>query len=127
MKMRNILLTVMSASLLIFSGCAKKQNPNESILNIVSPAEIKGFDPIQADDLYSGREISKIYEGLLQYHWLKMPYELVPNLAAEMPVISKDGITYTFKLRQGVKFQDDAAFAGGKGREVEAEVRINKS
>jgi oligopeptide transport system substrate-binding protein len=121
MKMRNILVTVVSAALLVLSGCTKKHDANERVLNLVSPAEIKGFDPIQADDLYSGREISKIFEGLLQYHWLKMPYELVPNLAAAMPEISKDGTTYTFKIRQGVKFQDDAAFPGGKGREVEAE------
>ena len=120
MKMRNILvaLTLVTASLL--SGCAKKQDASERVLNIVSPAEIKGFDPIMADDLYSGREIGKIYEGLLAYHWLKVPYELVPNLAEVMPEVSKDGITYTFKIRKGVVFQDDAAFPNGKGRELEA-------
>jgi ABC-type transport system substrate-binding protein len=106
--------------LLVFGGCAKKHDVNEKVLNLVSSAEIKGFDPIMADDLYSGREISKIYEGLLQYHWLKVPYELMPNLAEAMPSVSKDGKTYTFKLRAGVKFQDDAAFPGGKGRELEA-------
>ena len=73
MKMRNIFLVVISAMSLLFVGCTKKQDSNERILNLVSPAEIKGYDPIQADDLYSGREISKIYEGLLQYHCLKMP------------------------------------------------------
>ena len=73
-----------------------------------------------SDDLYSNREIAKIYEGLLAYHWLKMPYELIPNLAEAMPEVSKDGLTYTFKIRKGVLFQDDAAFPGGKGRELEA-------
>jgi len=121
--MRNIFTTVvlLLSAVLLSSGCTKKQDVNEKVLNLVSPAEIKGYDPIQADDLYSGREISKIYEGLLQYHWLKMPYELVPNLAESMPEISKDGITYTFKIRKGVKFQDDAAFPGGKGRELTAQ------
>ncbi len=124
MKMRNIFLTFTSVlvafSLLVVTGCAKKQNASERVLNIISPAEIKGYDPIMADDLYSGREIGKIYEGLLAYHWLKMPYELIPNLAESMPEVSKDGITYTFKIRKGVVFQDDAAFPNGKGREVEA-------
>lgn len=120
--MRNIFTTVvlLLSAVLLSSGCTKKQDVNEKVLNLVSPAEIKGYDPIMADDLYSGREISKIYEGLLQYHWLKLPYELVPNLAESLPEVSADGITYTFKLRQGVKFQDDAAFPGGKGRELEA-------
>ena len=120
MKMRNILLVMTMVITTLLTGCAKKQDASERVLNIVSPAEIKGFDPIMADDLYSGREIGKIYEGLLAYHWLKVPYELVPNLAEAMPEVSKDGITYTFKLRKGVVFQDDAAFPNGKGREVEA-------
>ena len=120
MKMRNILLPLLSSLVLIISGCAKKQDANEKVLNLVSITEIKGYDPIMANDLYSGREISKIYEGLLNYHWLKIPYELQPNLAEAMPVASADGLTYTFKIVKGVKFQDDAAFPGGKGREVEA-------
>ena len=120
MKMRNILLPLLSSLLLIISSCAKKQDANEKVLNLVSITEIKGYDPIMANDLYSGREISKIYEGLLNYHWLKIPYELQPNLAEAMPVASADGLTYTFKIVKGVKFQDDAAFPGGKGREVEA-------
>ncbi len=121
MKMRNILIVILGSLFIFLGGCTKKQNANEKVLNMISPAEIKGYDPIQADDLYSGREISKIYEGLLQYHWLKMPYELVPNLAESMPEISKDGITYTFKIRPGVLFQDDAAFPNGKGRELTAD------
>ena len=35
---------------------------------------------------------------------------LVPQLAASMPVISPDGLTYTITLRQGVKFNDGTAF-----------------
>ena len=87
MKMRNILVVMLSALFVFLGGCTKKQNANERVLNLISPAEIKGYDPIMADDLYSGREISKIYEGLLQYHWLKMPYELIPNLAEGLPEI----------------------------------------
>ena len=120
MKMRNILLVLSLLAASVLTGCAKKQDASERVLNIVSSAEIKGFDPIMADDLYSGREIAKIYEGLLTYHWLKMPYELIPNLAEAMPEVSKDGLTYTFKIKQGVVFQDDAAFPNGKGREIEA-------
>lgn len=75
---------------------------------------------MMASDVGSAAQIAKVYEGLLSYHWLKIPFELVPNLAEAMPEISKDGMTYTFKIRKGVFFQDDAAFPGGKGRELEA-------
>jgi ABC-type transport system substrate-binding protein len=120
MKKNTFWLAIGLSLFVLINGCTKKHDINEKVINLVSTAEVKGFDPIMADDLYSGREISKIYEGLLQYHWLKLPYELMPNLAESMPAVSSDGKTYTVKLRAGVKFQDDAAFPGGKGRELEA-------
>lgn len=89
-------------------------------MHITAPGDIKGFDPMMASDVGSAAQIAKVYEGLLTYHWLKVPFELVPNLAEEMPTISKDGMTYIFKIRKGVFFQDDAAFPNGKGRELEA-------
>lgn len=76
---------------------------------------------MMASDVGSAAQIAKIYEGLLTYHWFKLPYELIPNLAEEMPTVSADGLTYTFKIRKGVLFQDDASFPNGKGRELVAE------
>lgn len=93
----------------------------EKVLVTVSNAQIKGLDPIQIGDVYSAREIAKVCEGLLEYHYLKRPYELVPNLAAAMPTISKDQLVYTFKLREGVKFHDNPCFPDGQGRELTAQ------
>lgn len=104
----------------LFSACTKNQNSNERVLNVIAASDVKGFDPIMSSDVGSAAQISKIYEGLLSYHWLKLPYELIPNLAEDMPVISTDGMTYTFKIKKGVHFQDDIAFPGNKGREIEA-------
>nr|BDT29259.1 ABC transporter substrate-binding protein [Bacteriovorax sp. HI3] len=115
-KMPIVALTLL---VLLFS-CSKKQDLNERVLNVTAPSDIKGFDPMMASDVGSAAQIAKIYEGLLTYHWLKLPYELIPNLAEEMPTISKDGMTYTFKIKKGILFQDDAAFPNGKGRELTA-------
>ena len=104
-----------------FIGCTKKTTSNESVLNLAVSAEVKGMDPIYSNDRYSSNEVARVYEGLLEYHYLKRPYTLKPNLAEAMPTVSADGLTYTFKIKKGVMFHDDAAFPSGKGRELVAE------
>ncbi len=83
---------------------------------------IRGFDPAKAGDVASAVAISKIYEGLLQYAYLERPYRVEPCLAESLPEVSSDGLTYTFRIRRGIFFQDDPCFAetGGRGRELAA-------
>lgn len=114
------LITVVSL-FLIFASCTKQEKlENTKILKVRVPAQIKGLDPAMSNDLYSSNEVGRVYEGLLQFHYLKRPYELTTNLAKEMPTVSKDGLSYTFKIKSGVKFHDDECFPGGKGRELVA-------
>lgn len=120
MLTKNFVSIAAISILIFFSGCSKKQDSIDRVLRVSAPSDIKGFDPMMASDVGSAAQIAKVYEGLLSYHWLKVPFELVPNLAEALPEISKEGMTYTFKIRKGVYFQDDAAFPGGKGRELEA-------
>lgn len=117
--MKSLVLLV-SAALLVF-GCSKQNNFDEREINLISPEKISGFDPINASDRYSGNEIGKVYEGLFEFHPLKRPYELMPNLAESLPTVSSDGLTYTIKLRKGVLFHDSQAFPNGKGRELKAD------
>ncbi|MCB9094392.1 MAG: hypothetical protein H6621_04915 [Halobacteriovoraceae bacterium] len=119
--MRCFLWGILLTSLLATVSCTKKGgSTGEKVLQLGTPAKVKGFDPIEASDLYSGNEVARVYEGLLQFHYLKRPYELVPNLAAEMPKVSNEGLTYTFKLKKGVLFHDNQCFPGTKGREMVA-------
>lgn len=82
--------------------------------------KIRGFDPVVAGDVASSLAISRIYEGLLQYSYLDRPYRVEPCLAESLPDISADNLTYTFKIRRGIYFQDDSCFTatGCKGREL---------
>lgn len=82
---------------------------------------IRGFDPVASSDVPSAKAIYKIYEGLYEYEYLARPYRARPNLAEGMPEVSPDGLTYTFRLKKGVRFADDPCFPDGKGREVTAE------
>lgn len=70
-------------------------------------AEPRGLDPAFVDDGESSKVIVNIYEGLLAYE--KDSTEVVPALAEEWTV-SDDGLSYTFKLREGVKFHDGTDF-----------------
>ncbi len=117
---RQILQSAIVLSLLLTAAaCTKRVDSNPNVVNTVT-TKIKTMDPVQAQDLYSNAEIVRVYETLMQYHPFKRPYELEPLLAEAMPEVSKDGLTYTFKVRKGVMFHDDAAFPNGKGRELKA-------
>lgn len=120
MKSSHLLKVIALGCLILITSCSKKQDSQERVLNVIAAGDIKGFDPIMTSDIGSAAQVAKIYEGLLNYHWLKIPFELIPNLAEEMPTVSTDGMVYTFKIRKGVFFQNDIAFPNGKGREVEA-------
>ena len=105
-------------SLILLASCSKKVDTSKKEIYLVSPERIASLDPVQISDVYSGDEAGKVYEGLYEFHPLKRPYELVPNLAESMPVVSEDGLSYTVKLKKGVLFHDDECFPNGKGREV---------
>lgn len=118
--MKRLMLIILGLVLML-QACSKDKNFDERVLQLVSPEKIAGFDPINASDQYSGNEVGKVYEGLFEFHPLKRPYELMPNLAESMPTVSTDGLVYTFKLRKGVLFHDSAAFPDGIGREMKAD------
>lgn len=80
----------------------------------------KSLDPIRGSTVYENRCACPVMETLLQYKYLVRPFELEPLLLADMPTVSEDGLTYTFRLKQGVHFHDDPCFPNGKGREMVA-------
>ena len=118
--MKSITILSLSLSGLLLMSCFRKKNFDGKVLNLVISQTVKGMDPIYASDLYSGGEIARVYEGLFEYNYVR-PYEVVPNLAGGMPVITDNGLTYTFKILQGVFFHDSPAFPQGKGRELTAQ------
>ena len=80
----------------------------------------KSLDPTRCSTQYEHQAIVQVYDTLLQYEYLTRPPRLEPLLCEEMPEVSDDGLTWTFRLRKGVLFHDDPCFPGGKGRELVA-------
>ena len=79
----------------------------EQTLTFAQGADPRGLDPALVDDGESSKPIVQMYEGLTQFG--DSNTEVEPCLA-ESWEISDDGLTYTFKLKQGVKFHDGTDF-----------------
>lgn len=73
-------------------------------LVVAIPGDIKRTDPALIDDSNTSYVMQSVMEGLVR---LKpgTTGELDPGLATSWE-LSPDGLTYTFKLREGVKFHD---------------------
>ncbi|MBC75442.1 MAG: hypothetical protein CME64_05440 [Halobacteriovoraceae bacterium] len=93
-------------------------------LNLSINNHIKSFDPAVAFNDDSLRVIGQSLETLYQYHYLKRPYEVIPALADGMPRVSKDGKTYTIKLKKHIKYK--SSLKELKNREVKAQDFINQ-
>ena len=103
---------------LFFAACSHT-TPNDAKkvfhLNI-SAGYLESIDPAYAKDLNMIWIDHMVYNTLVE---TDEHLHLVPSLAKSWEV-STDGLVYTFHLRGDVFFQDNAAFAGGKGRRMTA-------
>lgn len=96
----------LAAGLFASNANALSRAPEDNLIVGVSTEAI-ALDPALVDDNYSGDVIGNIYEGLLKFK--PNSTDIEPCLA-ESWTISDDGLTYTFKLRKGVKFHDGTDF-----------------
>jgi len=78
---------------------------NPTTFTEVTFGDVDTLDPALAYDTASGEILENVYDTLIFYDGAE-PSKFVPSLAAEMPTLSADGMTYTFTLRPGVKFSD---------------------
>jgi ABC-type oligopeptide transport system substrate-binding subunit len=107
------LLTLAGSLAMLLSGCQTgtgstgntKLPDSQQIFKdqISGIADIKTVDPAVNTDLYSAEVIENLWPGLLV---LDPKLAVVPWAAEAMPTVSSDGLTYTFKVRQGLKWSD---------------------
>ena len=139
-------LFALAALSLSFAGCSNNPYPAEDDKLAVAyktlADDIKTMDPSVAYYVEESTVISNIYPSFYQYHYLKRdPYVLELSLGAEEPKrekfpirveetdektkqtrkVTKTGERWTFRIKKGLRFQNDPCFAGGKGREITAD------
>lgn len=106
------MLILIAVSVLLgvtIAGLAQEiKNPDTLI--IADYGTVDSLDPAYAYDTASGSRIMNIYEPLIFFDGEKTG-EFVPMLATRVPsvdngLVSADGMTYIFPIRQGVKFHN---------------------
>ena len=90
-------------------------------LRLAFPIAETGFDPAQISDLYSRTIAQAIFDAPLQFEFLARPFRLRPNTLVDLPEVSADFRTFTFRLRPGIYFADDPAFKGERRELVAAD------
>jgi peptide/nickel transport system substrate-binding protein len=66
-------------------------------------SDIRTLNSMLSSDTASNQVIGLMFDGLLNQ---KKNGDLIPALASDLPKTSADGLTYTFKLRSGLKWSD---------------------
>ncbi len=122
--LRNFCLALVLV-LLVAGGCKDQANNDKSAAVKIYRHAMDGapgsLDPAQAASIYANFLVVNLYDTLYRYKYLARPYLLQANLATAMPEVSDDGLRLTIRIKKGVFFIDDPAFAGGLGREVTAQ------
>ncbi|MED5263049.1 MAG: ABC transporter substrate-binding protein [Myxococcota bacterium] len=123
--LRSLLTAVLASALaLAIASCNNNPYPDDDAKQKVLYTSFvdapRTLDPAVAYTTASHAITGNVYDTLLEYHYLKRPFELIPGLAERIPEpeFLEDGrVRYRFQLREGILFQDDPSFElGGAGR-----------
>ena len=105
-KLSTPIAVVAAALILVTAGWAStaRHNSSTDLLRVATTAQVTTWDPLQSfstEVLY----MANIYEGLVYANPPGSSKPFRPGLATNWGK-SKDGKTWTFTLRQGVKFHN---------------------
>ena len=107
------------ALVILVSSCSSpsdKANDNRTVFRYNEMSGISSLDPAAAKNFENIWAVNQLFNGLVQ---MNDSLEVKPCIAKSWE-ISKDGLVYTFHLRNDVYFHDHEVFAEKKGRRVVA-------
>ena len=77
----------------LFLACTNNPYPGDDDTQAVryraNPVPPKTLDPAISYSVNEHRITANVYETLVEYHYAKRPYELIPGLAREVPSRSR--------------------------------------
>lgn len=100
-KIRRLVIFCIVVFTIVGCGGSNSNGTNSDAL-VVGTVRLNGvFSPLYYASAYDGWVVDLVYDSLMQYNESN---ELVPHLLSEEPSISDDGLTYTFRLEEGILF-----------------------
>src|SRR6476469_2247046 len=96
------------------AGCYSGTDDARNVFRYNESSGIASLDPAFAKNQSVMWPVHQLFNTLVE---TDSALNLVPSLARSWE-LSADRKTYTFHLRQGVFFHDDACFADGRGRRM---------
>lgn len=112
MKIKLILIIIIFCA----SCSSELENSNKTVFRYNEAVGISSLDPAYAKDLANIWGCNQLFNGLIE---LDGQLKIKPSIAKKWK-ISKDGLKYTFVLRNDIYFHDHPLFENGKGRRVTA-------
>ena len=108
MRKRLILVTLALAGAMALSGCggSKSASKNGKILTIEEGPDVETIDPALNQSADGANYITMISDNLLR---IDKDGKIAPSMAEKYEV-SDDGLTWTFHLRDGLKWSDGSDF-----------------
>ena len=96
------MFAVLLVALLVLTGCGSKNNVTlVDEYNYVFSKDIQSLDYTLSMRATDADHTQNFVDGLLELDNLG---HYIPAIATELPTVSDDGLTYTFKIREGVKW-----------------------
>ncbi|MGD0248673.1 MAG: ABC transporter substrate-binding protein, partial [Candidatus Limnocylindrales bacterium] len=106
--------SVLAVMALVAVACGSSSATGASVKNggtltVALDGDMHYADPSVVSDASSLYIADQVVEGLVGIRPGSMS-DIVPVLASALPDVSSDGLTYTFKLRSGIRFHDGTEF-----------------
>lgn len=105
-----MLAVLMAVTMMI--GCGKEKEPEQpakEVLNVGLNSNIVGLDPLNGSSNGARAYAYAVFEPLIEYDHEGTNSKYTPCLATEWSV-ADDNMTWTFKLREGIKFHNGEPF-----------------